>query len=96
MSPSFGMRNWDFFVILKKIVFLQSEFYNEKMMESITLNYNEIGNLKAKQDRLIAEGKMQRPKMTVGFTLEEREMFDNGIPMDVVFEHLTEQSIVEC
>ena len=55
------------------------------------LTYEEIGNLKAKQDKLIAEGKMQKPKMIVGFTSEERKIFDNGIPMETVFERITGQ-----
>ena len=53
------------------------------------LTYDEIGNLKAEQDRLIAEGKMQKPEMTVGFTPEERKLIDNGIPMESVFERIT-------
>ena len=66
------------------------------VMENIALKltYNEIGDLKSEQDRLIADGKMRKPKMIVGFTSEEREMFDNGIPMETVFEHLTEQVMV--
>jgi len=55
------------------------------------LNYNEIGRLKAEQDRLIAEGKMQKPKMIVGFTPEERKMFNNGIALETVFECLDEK-----
>jgi len=46
------------------------------------------------QDRLIAQGKMQKPEMTVGFTAEERKMFDNGIPMETVFERIIEQCAV--
>ena len=62
--------------------------------KSDKLTYDEIGNLKAEQDRLIAEGKMQKPKMIVGFTPEERKIFDNGIPMETVFERVTGQSVV--
>ena len=58
------------------------------------LNYDEIGNLKSEQARLIAEGKMRKPEMTVGFTPEERKMFDNGIPMETVFDRLLEQYAV--
>ena len=58
------------------------------------LNYDKIGALKSEQDRLIAQGKMQKPKMTVGFTPEERKMFNNGIPMDTVFERITDQYAV--
>jgi len=58
------------------------------------LNYDKIGALKSEQDRLIAQGKMQKPKMTVGFTPEERQMFIKGIPMETVFERITEQYAV--
>ena len=58
------------------------------------LNYDKIGNLKLEQDRLIAQGIMQKPEMTVGFTPEERKMFDNGIPMEMVFERMIEQCAV--
>ena len=54
------------------------------------LNFDKIGALKSEQDRMIAQGKMQKPKMAVGFTLEERKMFDNGI----VFECIIEQCAV--
>ena len=60
------------------------------VFESDKLTYEKIGNLKAEQDRLVAEGKMQKPEMIVGFTPEEIKMFDNGIPMETVFKHLTE------
>ena len=60
------------------------------VFESDKLTYDKIGDLKEKQDRLVAEGKMQKPKMIVGFTPEEMKMFDNGIPMETVFERLPE------
>ena len=63
----------------------------EIMSKSDKLTYDEIGNLKAEQDRLILKGKIQKPKMRIGFTSEERIIFDNGIPMETVFERLTEQ-----
>ena len=68
----------------------------ETMSKSDKLTYDGIGNLKAEQDRLIVEGKMKKPEMIVGFTPEERKMFDNGIPISTVFEHLTEQRIAQC
>jgi len=64
--------------------------------KSDKLTYDEIGNLKAEQDRLITEGKMQKAEMIVGFTPEERRMFDNGIPINTVFERLTEQYATQC
>ena len=57
-------------------------------------SYDKIGSLKSEQDRLIAEGKMQKPEMTIGFSQEERKMFDNGIPMETLFERMFEQSTV--
>ena len=56
----------------------------EAELKADKLNYDKIGNLKLEQDRLIAQGKMQKPEMTVGFTPEERRMFDNGISMETV------------
>jgi len=64
--------------------------------KSNKLTYDEISNLKAEHDRLITEGKTQKSKMIVGFTPEERKMFDNGIPINTVFEHLTEQHTAKC
>jgi hypothetical protein len=66
----------------------------EQETKANKLNYDKIGNLKSEQDCLITQGKMQKPKMTVGFTLEERKMFDNGIPMETVFERIIEQCAV--
>jgi hypothetical protein len=66
----------------------------ETASESDRLTYSGIGRLKAGQERLIAEGKMQKPKMTVGFTPDDRKMFDSGIPLETVFERLPEQFAV--
>jgi len=66
----------------------------EQESKAEKLNYAKIGILKSEQDCLIAQGKMQKPEMTVGFTPEERKMFDNGIPMEKVFERLVEQCAV--
>jgi len=69
-----------------------------KMMKSIlpnknNLNFDKIGELKLEQDNLIAQGKMQKPAMAVGFTTEERKMFDNGIPMETVFERIKQCAV---
>ena len=66
----------------------------ELVSKADKLNYDKIGNLKSEQDSLIAQGKMLKPEMTVGFTPEERKMFDNGIPMEMVFERMIEQCAV--
>ena len=59
------------------------------VFESDKLTYDKIGNLKEEQDRLVSDGKMQKPKMIVGFTPEEMKMYDNGISMEMVFDRLT-------
>ena len=46
------------------------------------LTYEEIGRLKEEQERLIAEGKIQRPEIIRGFTPEAREAFENGIKLE--------------
>jgi len=66
----------------------------EQESKSDKLNYDKIGNLKSEQDRLINQGKMQKPDMRVGFTPYERKMFDNGIPMEKVFERIIEPCAV--
>jgi hypothetical protein len=66
----------------------------EQELKTDKLNYDKIGRLKLDQDCLIAQGKMEKPEMTVGFTPEERKMFDNGIPMETVFERIIEKCAV--
>ena len=51
------------------------------MMEK-ELTYKEIGRLKEEQERLIAEGKIQRPEIIRGFTPEDRKDFENGIRLE--------------
>jgi len=46
------------------------------------LTYEEIGRLKEEQERLIAEGKIQRPEIIRGFDSEAREAFENGIKLE--------------
>ena len=46
------------------------------------LTYEEIGRLKEEQERLIAEGKIQRPEIIRGFTPEDRKDFENGIKLE--------------
>ena len=65
-----------------------------KDIERISLNFFKIGSLKSEQDQQITQGKKQKPEMKVGFTKEERKMFDNGIPMEDVFERLNGQCAV--
>jgi len=58
------------------------------------LNYDKISKLKSEQNNLISQGKMQKPAMVVGFTQEDRAMFDEGVPMEAVFERVTEHCTV--
>ncbi|KAA6303593.1 MAG: hypothetical protein EZS26_000144 [Candidatus Ordinivivax streblomastigis] len=58
------------------------------MIATKQLTYEEIGRLKAEQDRLVAEGKMERPKIRMGFTPEEQIEFDKGIEMNELFNQL--------
>ena len=46
------------------------------------LTYEEIGRLKKEQDKLIAEGKIQKPQIIKGFTAEDRKDFENGIRLE--------------
>ena len=66
----------------------------ETASKSDRLTYAGIGRLKAEQERLIDEGKMQKPEMKIGFTPDDRKMFDGGIPLETVFERLPEQFAV--
>ena len=46
------------------------------------LTYEEIGRLKKEQDKLIAEGKIQKPQIIRGFSPEGRLAFENGIKLE--------------
>ena len=46
------------------------------------LTYEEIGRLKQEQDKLIAEGKIQKPQIIKGFSPEGRLAFENGIKLE--------------
>jgi len=45
------------------------------------LTYEEIGRLKKEQDKLIAEGKIEKPQIIRGFSPEDRRDFENGIKL---------------
>ena len=75
--------------VLNGLLDVVAKMPDVKMMKTIlpnknNLNFDKIGELKLEQDNLIAQGKIQKPAMAVGFTTEERKMFDNGIPMETV------------
>ena len=46
------------------------------------LTYEKIGQLKALQDTLIAEGRMEKPQIIKGFSTEDRKDFELGIRLE--------------
>ena len=46
------------------------------------LTYKEIGRLKKEQDKLIAEGKIEKPQIIRGFSSEDRRDFETGIKLE--------------
>ncbi len=46
------------------------------------LTYEEIGRLKKEQEKLIAEGKIQKPEIIRGFSPEGKLAFENGIKLE--------------
>ena len=46
------------------------------------LTYEEIGRLKEEQEKLIAEGKIERPQIIRGFSPEGKLAFENGINLE--------------
>jgi len=46
------------------------------------LTYKEIGKLKKEQDKLLAEGKIEKLQIIRGFSLEDRRDFENGIKLE--------------
>ena len=53
--------------------------------------YESLHEYKVEQDRLIAEGKIQKPQIIYGFTPEDRRMFDNGITIEELTAELEEK-----
>ena len=49
------------------------------------LTYEILEEYFEEQDRLIAEGKIQKPKIVYGFSPEGRKEFDKGITWEHVF-----------
>ena len=46
------------------------------------LTYEEISKLKKEQDKLIAEGKIEKPQIIRGFSLEDRRDFESGTKLE--------------
>jgi hypothetical protein len=57
-------------------------------MEEEELTYEILEEEFRRQDKLIAEGKMERPKIVYGFTPEDRKAFDLGITWEDVFGNI--------
>ena len=55
------------------------------------LTYEILEQRFKEQDRLIAKGKMEKPKIIYGFTLEDRKEFDNGYTLEEVDKILKER-----
>ena len=57
------------------------------------LNYEILEQHFKEQDRLIAEGKTQKPQIIYGFTPEDRKAFDNAKTMDEILNNLEKKNI---
>ena len=57
-------------------------FINKKRNMKKELTYEEIGRLKKEQEKLIAEGKIQKPQIIKGFTPEDRRDFETGTKIE--------------
>jgi vacuolar-type H+-ATPase subunit H len=58
------------------------------MVEVEKLTYERIHQLKAEQDKLVAEGKIERPQIIKGFSPEAQREFDKGITLEDVFDEI--------
>ena len=56
--------------------------------EKETLTYEILQQYKREQQRLIAEGIIEKPKIVWGFTPEEREEFNKGRSVEEVFDDI--------
>ena len=46
------------------------------------LTYEKIGQMKARQESLVAEGKMEKPQIVRGFSAEDKKDFELGIKLE--------------
>jgi len=61
-------------------------------MKEEKLTYEILHEIKVRQDRLIAEGKMEKPqRITRDFTPEEMEIVKRGVTLDVIINELEEK-----
>jgi len=61
------------------------------IQESETLTYEILQQHKREQQRLIAAGIIEKPKIVWGFTPEERAEFDKGRSLDEVLNDIAEK-----
>jgi len=61
-----------------------------KQQEEV-LTYEILQQHKREQQRLIAAGLMEKPKIVYGFTPEERAAFDNGRSVEEVFDEIAKK-----
>jgi hypothetical protein len=52
------------------------------------LTYEILQQRRLEQNKLIAEGKIKKPKIVYGFTAKDREEFDNGYTLDEIQNEL--------
>ena len=58
------------------------------VQEEEVLTYETLQHHKRKQQQLIAEGIIEKPKILWGFTTEERAEFDKGRSVEEVFDNI--------
>ena len=61
------------------------------IQEKETLTYEILQQHKREQQRLIAAGIIEKPKIVWGFTPEERAEFDKGRSVEEVFDDIAEK-----
>jgi hypothetical protein len=61
------------------------------IQEEETLTYEILQQHKREQQRLIAAGIIERPKIVWGFTPEERAEFDKGRSVEEVFDDIAKK-----
>jgi cytochrome c-type biogenesis protein CcmE len=57
-------------------------------MEEKKLSRKILHDIFVEQDRLIAEGKMEKPKIIYGFSPEGQKAFDEGFTLDEIEEEM--------
>ena len=63
-------------------------------MKDVVETYESLHEFKVKQDRLIAEGKIQKPQIVYGFSPEGRRIFNNGLTFEQLWNKV-EQNLAQ-